>query len=332
MPGPTPTQRLNELEPRLEAVEQALGTRPPQPKVHWAKRFWNTVLAHPGTSTLTTIIVVVGGLACTQLKSCFTDAVQHQMDARLKEPGGVLEKLDKLQTTTDKTNTTLETLQPFIQDLVRRQFDTAAKLSPQELGPRLPAVKNLIVAASSQRVAVAPGAADDLTKNLIRVNQDLPNYWPVAAELVSYRSHLNGGWQGNRLPDCTVHDLKMHVIDRKPSDDDPDADIVTHGPINLQHCAIVLDSPDGEAVLSHGVSFGELILTDCQVFYGGGPITLTAVRSSDRYPAKLWGPISFVNCIFTFQFPNQPPLPGRNLTNTLLASNAGAKIVFNPAG
>jgi hypothetical protein len=57
----------------------------------------------------------------------------------------VNETLKEVHDTTTRIQATLDTLQPFIRDVIHQEFDKTTKLSAQEMQERLPAINHLSI-------------------------------------------------------------------------------------------------------------------------------------------------------------------------------------------
>jgi hypothetical protein len=246
-----------------------------------------------------------------QRKADFNDAVQNKVTATLKEPNGVFEKLDKLQASTDKAADTLSTLQPFIQGLVLRGFESASKLSPQALQDKLPAVANLIQVANVEKVHAEPQATANLSRNLLKASSVSPGYWPVVGQLISYRSVPASATAPSDKP-CSPLTFN---IDRETG---PGAgDIEAH--LEASDCTFDLDNnpflrPGGSPQVKY------LILRNARVRYRGGSV------------ADLPLTIVFDHCTFDLRITTQPPVVARQLTNALLATSDLSNLSYNNPG
>jgi hypothetical protein len=310
----SPTERLNAVEPRVDALEKALGVKPLPPLRSRIYQFLSRHKAAIGimvgfVAILVAIAVVYLPRASDQKKQDLNDVIDRRIDSSLKAPGGVLEKLQQLQITTAALSAKLTTLEPFIQDVIRRQFDIVSKLAPQALGEKLPALTHLIQAADVQGIRVQPQLSVDLSKNLLRVSSASAGYWMAASQLVSYRSVPTNKTSPGSAP-CT----KLNVnIDRETGPAPEDID--TH--IEASDCTFDLgDNPN-----FRGGGFPQatyLILHNVRVRYNGGSIR------------DLPQTVVFDHCIFEFKINDRPPAPAQRLTNALLAAVDLSNLSYNP--
>jgi hypothetical protein len=308
--------RLNGIDIRLLKIEEHLGIKPKIKLRDRFSRFWQEkIVPHPWISLAITLILtvvsIIGGgqykYSLDHKNDALNTAVDERIETILKAPKGVLETLATINQTTTETSATIKALQPYIQMLVTHQFDAASKLPTHALADQLPSVKALLTVATDQKIEVQPQIAYDLSKNLLKVNADSESYWPVAAQLISYRSSLQ----------MSASHIKI-VTDLPPCksppdmDDSPDASVQFIGPdgkaqsdkmhvtrFSYHDCSVQLD----------GRKISGWDCTHCLIRYSGGPLSMRDVH--------------FQDCLFIFDFPQkQPPTPdGRRFGQTLLASD-----------
>jgi hypothetical protein len=325
-----PTKRLDVVEPRLEAVEVALGIRPAPPKVNRFKRAWARHRALTITLMLAGIIGPTGFTYwMTQRQDAFNDAVDRRIASVLNQPGGVQATLTDIKTTSDKTSGTLAALQPVIQDLLMHQLDTVSKLSPEALGRQLPSVSNLIQAARNVGVQVAPQVSDQLGKNLLKVPDSSPGYWPATAALISFRPQISSGGADSATPDCTDAPPHPSVI----------SSVDLHGAVTgvknayYENCRFTIDSPKDDnrfnALISR--SFPVIEFRHCLIVYRGGSFALILRVDRDNAPIQtlsghghdamlsVHGPtMMFRLCRFDFSVQDQPPAKAKLLMQAML--------------
>jgi hypothetical protein len=327
--APSPTERLNAIEPRLEAVESALGIRPASTGL---KRFKELVAKYPLWVTIFVAVAsIMATVACTyfprwtdQGKKDRSEAINRQIEDFLNSAGGVSDKLNSLQITTTDTNATLKTLQPYIQGLVQHQFDAASKLSPQALRGQLPSVAVLIQVARTERIQIPQRASDQLSKNLLRVPDSALGYWPATAELVSFRSQGHGSSGGLSMPDCT--DAPPHPL--TVSSVDANGGITGSNQPFYENCRFTIDSPKDNSRFNAFIrgAFPDIEFRHCLIVYRGGSFTLITRLDMDSVPLQSWsgrgkggalshhGPtMAFTNCEFDFSVPDRQPPPNAKL-------------------
>jgi hypothetical protein len=156
-------------------------------------------------------------------------------------------------------------------------------------------------------------------KSLTQVSEDLlklrpnfegsPAFWRASAELVSYRSQQEFASKLNGLSDCTKQEPWAHLYKLHPNPEG--GTFVDHGPFHLQHCRIVLDSPEGQQKVNGTRSLGDVVFQDCLVIYTGKEII----------PVLLVGKVYFQNCLLQFSIKDIPPQDGQALTTELLSAS-----------
>src|SRR6266403_3331257 len=143
MAGPTHKERLDSVDGRLGAIDlrldridTALGLKPLKPK-SVARQFFehicqklvqNWKVAVPSIAILLAVIGwFVNPLYKQHLdhqKESWNRNVDDRIRSVLNEHNGVNETLHEIQQTVNATKTKLETLEPFIHDVIQHQFDT----------------------------------------------------------------------------------------------------------------------------------------------------------------------------------------------------------------
>jgi hypothetical protein len=173
---------------------------------------------------------------------------------------------------------------------------------------------------------VTADTSDTLTK-ISDVHQDLPETWSAIGEFITYRSQMVHGWQETNSASCNdqFHRFKMTA----PIDEETKT--ITHGPVEVHDCKIILDSPEATSDLSIDLSFADIIFTHCTVFYNGGPVVLVPIKVARDNPPKLIGRIIFQDCAFILNLPKVPSPQGIEFTRALL-SNPTEHLEFGRQG
>ncbi len=222
-------------------------------------------------------------------------------------------------------------------DLALQGLINHASLPLSEFKVTLPAVGSAIAKAKQQEVKAATKVIDNLQQKLIASGESSPGYWPAAAAFISYRSFDKAsGTLTLPMPNCTDH--KPNPAKVKSVEDEHHMTIENSV---YENCRFTLDSPlDNERI-------NELLMNEatgitfkhCVVTYSGGeinlvvsfhdrPVMVTAVHGGK--PIKSTGTVNnpstlrFDNCLFEFNFSGTPPLPGQQLTQAILATNASS--------
>lgn len=182
-------------------------------------------------------------------------------------------------------------------------------------------------------------------KNAIQTFPTTSEYWPVAAQFISYRSRVNVGTAFQTLsrpdmPNCT-DSLPTRMEYRMTSEEERSTKEETNRvgldsgrftPAIYENCRFVLDSPEeAKRFPLLGQSFS-LEFKNCQIIYNGGPIAI--VTPNPRVSAFVGkGPtrsdvfimngqaLRFENCLFLFTIKAVPPQEGQQMTHELLAQS-----------
>lgn len=257
----------------------------------------------------------------------FSNAVDGRIQSSLNAPKGVLETLHEIQEKTNSTSTTLETLKPFIQEVVAHQFENVSKLPPQALLRRAPALNDLAVVAKNQNVRVDPKIVAQVGAKLVAVSDQKPALWDAALRFVEYKSFNNNF--SPSFPDVTNEPefRDKYIINIPKGAQEPSsllkgkvpADVaaetgyigqdqnkgLTFGP-----AWIVMEG--GEAGLD-GMQLRNVVFRNVQISYVGGPVLMKNVY--------------FINC--TFKMPINPI--AQHLVLALLKPQASTTFQVKPA-
>jgi hypothetical protein len=333
---PSTRDRLDEHDVRIAKVETALGIQPPPPGKSFLRKKYEWVISHKLTTFVWSLVLVFGAYYLNHKDDNFNKAVDDRITAHLEKTGGVNDSLKGIQTSLTELDTTIKTLQPFIQDLIRHQFENASKLPPSALQERLPSVQHLLLAAQSQQVRIDPTILTSVSERLAGIHSGTLEFWQVAAMMINYKS-FNASSEATislrsaKLPDCTEHDpTPMTLLGQSP-----DRRTLTLNPARYENCRLVLDS------LQVQDKINSLLLTlapvirfeHCLVVYRGAPVKLIVgfknynVAISTENVVLATGPVSenntlfFQDCLFDFEFAHTPPDKGQEITERLLADN-----------
>ena len=130
---PTTKQFIDRMGSRLDSIENALEIKQPAPKsaltIFRAHTWEWTVANRSWIIPVAAIVVAIGGWFGSGIfkywldhkDDSFNQTVDRRIDRILKAPGGVLATLSDIDRKVDKANTTLDTLQPFIHDVINHQ-------------------------------------------------------------------------------------------------------------------------------------------------------------------------------------------------------------------
>ena len=320
---PTNKERLDGLENRLGEIEIALGLKPPKPKSafrQFREHLWQQIKTNK--TTIIPIVAIIVAVAGWFASGWFRYYLDHRYDfidgmisTNLSAKGGVKETLAAVQQTVNRTETTLATLQPFIQDVINHQFESTSKLSTAALQERLPAVQHLLASARDQRVKADTKVLDALTQKLSAANTSAVGFWPTAAEFISYRSaltHEDLVNLSNSMPKCTDQPPHLATVAQYTPAGSTSLSI---NPAYYENCQLQLDSREQDAYLSYWAlkvvpTLTPLIFRHCLVTYNGGIVQL-----------QLPGPLTFENSLWVFSISGIPPVSGQKVTEMLLVGN-----------
>jgi hypothetical protein len=219
---------LDEDEKRLKNLEGGLPFHP-SPAVSgqgWWSRAWTWITNHKVASAsfaLSIILCFVGiyGKYYLDHKDDGTIAIADKEISKNVTP--VLNDLDRKVT---ETQTTLKTLQPFIEDLVRREMDGAAALPRAELQKKLPIIRDVVSVARVQSVAVDQKVVARLGDNLFEAASASKSdgsklAWEVASQVLGYYSSLieteKSGFvlrAQDKNQECISTEIATHVVMR----------------------------------------------------------------------------------------------------------------------
>jgi len=194
---------ISGIDSRLDRIESALELRPPKPKSPFAQlrgQVWQWIVANKAlVISVVAILVGIGGWFGSgyfkywldHKDDAFNDAADRRIEKALKAPGGVLATLEEVRKTTNATNTTLGTLQPFIHDVIDRQFENVSKLPTHVLIDRAPAVANLLSAAKDQKIVLDRQIVAETGKKFVQASPQSPAAWDAALGFLNYKSYVN---------------------------------------------------------------------------------------------------------------------------------------------
>jgi len=195
---------LDDHDLRLAQIESALNLKPPEPGKGFLKEKWDWIINHKGTSIVLSIVLCAVGLFGKYWLDHKNDRWNHDVDERvrsvLNEKDGVNETLHSVEQTVNRSDEKLQTLEPFIRDVVTHQFETAAKLPTGALIQRIPALKNLVAVARNQSVTLDPNIVAEAGTKLVDASRQKADVWSVVLQLIGYKSFNNNF---SLLPDTT---------------------------------------------------------------------------------------------------------------------------------
>jgi hypothetical protein len=333
-------ERIDGLENRIGSVEAALNLRPnPGPPKRLMIKSWEWVINNKGTSLILSLalclVSVFGGALYKKhldhIDSDFNSSVDGRIDTKLSS---VKTKLTEMSDKLTSIDTTLHTLQPFIEDLIKRQMDRAGSLPLSQFRANLPAITHLISAARQQGVTVDPRLIGQVQQKLLTVQPRVLEFWPVSAELLSYRSfnvapQTTQQLAATNLANCTDSLPKPMRITEVI---DPHTIKFSRG--LYENCRVTLDSAQDNERINLALLGTTPLITfkHCLVIYRGGAVNVvlawnerpSEIHIEGHAPMSLslsGNALEFENCLFVFSVQGVPPPTGQQLTESLLAQN-----------
>jgi hypothetical protein len=196
---------LHDHERRLHEIESQLGIKPPTPRKTLKERLKEWVKANPWIKVAVPIILPVLTVLLAYWLDHRTEWWNKDVDARvtivLEKPGGVQETLKQVRDTVDRTDERLKTLEPFIHEVIQRQFENVAKLPTGALMQHIPGLNNLVAVAKNQNVTVDSKIVTEVGTKLVDASRENVEAWDAALRWVNYKSFNNSF--SSSLPDTT---------------------------------------------------------------------------------------------------------------------------------
>jgi hypothetical protein len=321
--GMAPTKGMfDALTTRVSKIEETLAITPAPPKDTIRQKIsktWAKISSHPGISIIFAaifcLVSVFGGGYFKYWLDHRHDWINEAIETKFSAKGGINEKLANLQATANSADTTLKALAPFIQDVVRHQFESASNLSPQSLATKLPAVNNLLTVAKNQAVNIPPALVSKIGTGLVGAVKFNPDAWNAALSFLVYKSE---NFDKATLPvppptDNTEPTKTVYAVNTIPGKEAPKlgvsgrtdsknaANISFIGKRlndNLPVGAAYIWMSDGNVALDN-TELKNVVMTRVHVYYSGGPVQLQNVY--------------FVDCIFEMK-------PNKNSQSFMIAA------------
>jgi len=350
---PSNRDRFDAIEKRLKDVENALpGVVLPNRK-NWklARSAVDFVRSHKGWSVgsgiaiaalLVPIVTLWYMVSSDHEKARIaheTEDFNLRVDARIgNKIGNQLTDLDQKVTA---IGTSLNDLKPYIEDIVRHDFEKVAGLSGVELGKHLPAIQHLVSVAKNQAIQVNPASVNRITEKLLTIQPRPAEFWTVGTDLLSYRS-LNDETRKlltAPLPNCTDSQPTPMRLLEGPT---PQKINVSSGV--YENCQFTLDSAQDNqsinSILRNRTPF--IVFKHCLIVYRGGDVNLTLDwnqsvakvhiegESTERIVHLSGQALQFENCLFVFSVQGIPPPSGQTMAERLLAQSGNTLKLPNP--
>jgi hypothetical protein len=222
-----------------------------------------------GAAAITVLVLVF-----SQFKS-YTEFRVHTSD-RLDR---VEDRLDRVENRLDHIESALLTLQAS--SAPKKVLSELASLPPKSLEKNLSALR-VVVQQPADRVIVGPETLQDVRRNLTKIDQESPDYWPAVLEFIAFASN-------SLAPNAPPRGTRPTVILKGD---------VFQG-VGIPRSSVVL--LDGGTLTNERFEDSRIIFTDT-------PVILRNV--------------TFINCAFEFPTINdEPPRFMKEAGRDLLASN-----------
>jgi hypothetical protein len=152
------------------------------------RRDWNKASAWVAIATLGMgFLYFVYDKYSAHARKDFVNDVDNLIDAKLQEPN---QKLDKLISDVGDVKGQLEILRPLIQEIVTRKLVASATISEKEYLAAIPDLRQTVTTATHLRVSMDNVIVEKAAKRAIDVSSSNAAAWPLATELLGYRSSL----------------------------------------------------------------------------------------------------------------------------------------------
>jgi hypothetical protein len=214
-------------------------------------------------------------------------------------------------------------------DSIERKLDGLRdELTKQSLADQA-----ILFGAKQQENTRAPyKLASTLATKLVQSDKSTPDYWPTAAEFISYRSQIVSPDEevllNSHLPNCVDSDpfpIRVAEVDSRGA-------IRRLENAHYDNCRFTLDSMEDDGRIMDFVSkFGTIEFRHCLIVYKGGDFIVPTYLHIPNVPIKAItgkgrggsigydGPaLQFVDCIFDFSAPGTVPAKAQRLIEALL--------------
>jgi len=223
-------------------------------------------------------------------------SVDGQIDAKLKDP---IKELQQIHLEVGKIQTRLD-------------LKDKADLRPKDFKRGLKELAATMKSAVDMHVPSSEDVKESIQQNLLKIDAKEPNYWPVVAHFISYRSQeqaptsLRDELLNKTLPTCFGQG-RVNKIGK-------DGHII--GTMEWSRCLVNLSDEFGPPGSAATYRRGDIWFKECLVRYGGG-------RVSDFVSLAL-----FQDCIFLFSPDTAPSGQGELFSQFLLKTLPASIIRF----
>lgn len=198
----------------------------------------------------------------------------------------------------------------------------------------LPELRSSIAAAQKQNAKMSPALMADLQSKLMSVCTDVPSYWPVVADFITYRSYRSASWSPPaNLPNCR---------DTQPSTTTLQNNFQMNGKpqkletklVGYHDCRFALDSTLDGNWLNTLIDKAAVFFKTCVILYSGGPIVArldlarqtrvvdSVVEGTHGMTVSISDSLQFEDCVFEFTVQPSPNQQAKTLTELLLNQSA----------
>lgn len=313
---PSTKERLDEIESRLAVVERAgapAGTTPSRAR-GWVAR--NKLFSSIFFAVVPIAALIIAALQLwypahsEHVNEDFKLRVDNQIDARLTD---VRKNLSDMKDSVSEMKATLDTLKPFIRDLIQRQMNKAAQMPASELQKNLSQIKNVVEVARRDEVPVKSETIQAIEEKLRNLPTRTEQFWQVSADLISYRSLVYGLDYSSTWPTpmAKCADSEPHPSTLAGAIG-PGEQTVKVNPAYYENCRVQLDSAEeNEKISSFAKRYVGLTFKHCLVTYRGGSVNIRLGL----------GVLTFEKCLLDLSIYGTPPVSGQKVTELLLAKN-----------
>jgi hypothetical protein len=245
-------------------------------------------------------------------------------------------RLGKEERFEGKTEEQLKQIRDSIADINARlsklSLNFSASQPISQFKSTLPELRSNIATAQKQNVKLPSTVLGDLRSKLAGTKADAPDYWPVVADFITYRSVSSASWSiPTNLSNCrdtkartaTLNEnFTLNGVPQKMAVD-------MNGFVN---CRFTLDSAvDGEWFNRLITKPSVIFFDKCVIVYNGGPVvarldlaykehvvdSVAVGQGTSRLTVS--NSVAFDDCIFEISVENTPTEQAKGLTQRLLA-------------
>jgi len=185
--------------------------------------------------TLTILITAFLGVV-PSLENYSKLQIEHQVNGSLIQP---LQQIEQMGKDIAGINGTLKAWSPLITPQV---FNKSLVLPPSQFKKALSELKAVVANARKQDVRVPSQIIRGLQTKLLGTTRSAPDFWPTAAEFVSYRSFNGASPETQQLGSANVPNCADSPPSRMKITAVPDSHTIKMSTGVYENCRITLDS------------------------------------------------------------------------------------------